>query len=260
MPGDEKADQRDKEGKAADDRLNEYLAEKNRHEKALQQKLFDELHSRDLDKERQDAEERLNDDLKLQSEREKDRFQAEIQRVEEQRKDEIVRLNNEQQRIREQRKREAQNEFHLIDNERQISYLNAAEERAHVERQRIIEQSRKEEERKKAEEKERLDRIRADEEIQKADERRRIENERLIKIFSLQNENYLEYLHEAEVFRKEFGKNIQCDVCERWDGNELIHYKNQTYCEKHLPPSYDRTPMRKVIAGRHGASKDYIEK
>jgi hypothetical protein len=90
-------------------------------------------------------------------------------------------------------------------------------------------------------------------------ERKRLEQERLQQIHSLYESQFHDYLQEAQKFRHEFGKNIQCDVCGRWDRN-LIFYNNQTYCENCIPPSYDRTNERKIIAGRHGAATDFIKK
>jgi len=258
--GDDGADQREKEQKAADDRLNDYLADKNRRDKALQQTLFNELHSRDHNKERKDAEERLNEDLKMQREREENRQKVEIQRVEEQKIEEIHRSKKEPQGIREQKKRDTEIQFQRQENEMQHIQKRVAEETTKSEQQRIIEQAQREEERKKAEEKNRLDRIKAEEEQQRAAERKRIEKERLIQIHDLYIDHYHDFLIEAEVFRKEFGKNIHCDVCGRWEETELIVHRKQTYCERCIPPSYNRTNERKVIAGRHGSSKNFIEK
>jgi hypothetical protein len=61
------------------------------------------------------------------------------------------------------------------------------------------------------------------------------ERERLRHIHGLYDENFQEYLKEADKFRKEFGKNVQCDICGRWD-EELFVYRNQTYCARCLPP------------------------
>jgi hypothetical protein len=70
---------------------------------------------------------------------------------------------------------------------------------------------------------------------------------------------YREYLQEAEKFQKEFGKNVKCDVCGRWDEELFVHH-NQTYCPRCLPggshPGHDST----VVAGKHGAPIDQRKK
>ncbi|NMB80038.1 MAG: hypothetical protein GYA23_13200 [Methanomicrobiales archaeon] len=69
------------------------------------------------------------------------------------------------------------------------------------------------------------------------EERRRVEEAgRLEHIHGLESEHFREYLAEAEKFRREYGKNIKCDVCGRWDGRLSVH-RNQTYCDRCLPPS-----------------------
>jgi hypothetical protein len=92
-----------------------------------------------------------------------------------------------------------------------------------------------------------------------AQELRARELERLKYIHGFYSTQYLEYLHEAEIFRKEFGKNVKCDVCGRWDGELFVH-RSQTYCSQCLPggshPGHDRA----VVAGKHGASIDHIKK
>jgi hypothetical protein len=82
---------------------------------------------------------------------------------------------------------------------------------------------------------------------------------RLKHIHGLYSTQYREYLHEAELFRKEFGKNIHCDVCGQWDG-ELIVHRNQTYCARCLPAESRTEYDRATVAGKHGASTDYIKK
>lgn len=61
------------------------------------------------------------------------------------------------------------------------------------------------------------------------------EMERLQYIHGLYAEDFPGYLQEAERFRREYGKNIQCDVCGRWDQALSVH-RNQTYCTRCLPP------------------------
>lgn len=107
-------------------------------------------------------------------------------------------------------------------------------------------------------EREQAERIRL-EEI-KALERKILEKERLKQIHDLnRNETYIQYLNEAEKFRKEFGKNIRCDICSKWE-IDLHNYHGQTYCEEHIPPEMHREIERKVKAGKHGSSTDFIKK
>lgn len=85
------------------------------------------------------------------------------------------------------------------------------------------------------------------------------ERERLQYIHGLSAGMHREYLQEAERFRKEFGKNVQCDVCGRWD-EELFVHRSQTYCTQCLPGGSRPAPDRGVVAGKHGGSIDYIKK
>jgi hypothetical protein len=133
--------------------------------------------------------------------------------------------------------------------ERKIDELKFNEQRA----ERIrFDEIQAEEQRKRDEEKQRLDKIHAE-------ERKILERERLKQIHALYNEQFVEYLKEAELFRNKFGKNIRCDVGGEWEC-DLYFFKGQTYCEKHLPPEHHREIERKVKAGRHGSSKDFIKK
>jgi hypothetical protein len=78
-------------------------------------------------------------------------------------------------------------------------------------------------------------------------------------IHGLYSDRFHDYLLEAETFRKEFGKNVQCDICGRWD-RELFVHRNQTYCQQCLPPGSRQGPDRTVVAGKHGASIDHLKK
>lgn len=92
-------------------------------------------------------------------------------------------------------------------------------------------------------------------------ERLSLQIETLKYIHSLnKNETYLQYLKEANIYRQAVGTNIQCDICGRWD-ILLTDFKGQTYCQKHLPSGYRGRVVkeRKVTAGRHGASIDFIK-
>lgn len=90
-------------------------------------------------------------------------------------------------------------------------------------------------------------------------ERKILERERLKYIHDLYQRHFSEYLTEAAKFRQEFGKNIQCDVCGKWEV-ELYNHRNQTYCEKCIPADLQREYERKITAGKHGAEIDYIKK
>ena len=133
--------------------------------------------------------------------------------------------------------------------EREIDELKINEQRS--ERKRLDE-IQSEEQRRKDEEQQRLDKIHAE-------ERKIFEKERLKQIHALYNEQFSDYLKEAELFRHEFGKNVKCDVGGEWDC-DLYFFKGQTYCEKHLPPEMHREIERKVKAGRHGSFTDFIKK
>jgi hypothetical protein len=85
------------------------------------------------------------------------------------------------------------------------------------------------------------------------------EMERQQYIHGLYADKYREYLQEAEKFQMEFGKNVKCDICGRWNG-ELFVYRNQTYCSQCLPEGSHPWLDRAVGAGKPGASIDHIKK
>jgi hypothetical protein len=89
------------------------------------------------------------------------------------------------------------------------------------------------------------------EELKREEERKRIH--------VLYDENFKECLLEAPKFRDTFGKNVKCDVGGEWDC-DLFNYCGQTYCENHIPASSQIEHERKIIAGRHGAARDFIKK
>jgi hypothetical protein len=94
-------------------------------------------------------------------------------------------------------------------------------------------------------------------------ERKIIEIERIKYIHSIAHDNdkFVEYLQEAHKFKKEFGKDVKCCIGGEWgDEVELFSHRNQTYCQKHMPPELRREYERKITAGRHGASKDFIKR
>ena len=59
------------------------------------------------------------------------------------------------------------------------------------------------------------------------------EQDRLEHIHALRADRSPEYPLEAQKFQREFGKNVQCDVCGRWDGGLSVH-RNRTYCARCL--------------------------
>ena len=76
------------------------------------------------------------------------------------------------------------------------------------------------------------------------------------------NSTFNEYLVEANKFNKIYGKNVRCDIC-GWNCGidcDLSNYGGQTYCDQHIPASYQITHERKVTAGRHGTARNYIKK
>jgi len=149
------------------------------------------------------------------------------------------------------------------------------QEERDAEKRKKLEEDRAEEERKRAEDELRIleeRRIREEEERRRAELKREIDKinaikrkdqeiERLKQIHAL-NQNDTEFLIEAQKFRKEFGKNIWCDICYRCKevNYELFAIGGQTYCMEHKPPDLTREIPRKVKAGRHGASIDFIDK
>jgi hypothetical protein len=76
-------------------------------------------------------------------------------------------------------------------------------------------------------------------------------------IHKLYSENFREYLIEAQTFRKIYRKNVKCDVCGEWE-NDLCTYRDQTYCEKHIP--VERPVEHKITPGRHGSAINFIKK
>lgn len=155
---------------------------------------------------------------------------------------------------------------------------NKAEER--LKKQRILEQQKAEQERLRKQQAEaaRLEEIKAQDRINqqrifeqqlaeqarhkenKEKERRAVEVERLRQIHALnQGQTYIEYLREAERFRKDYSKNIKCDICGEWEV-ELFNHRGQTYCEKHIPIARHTENEHKVTAGRHGSSRSYIKR
>jgi hypothetical protein len=250
----------------AEKRLNEQMAEDNKRKRALQEKLYNELQSRNLDDEKITAEKPLNEDLAGRNKQENASTKiipkySDIRVVEKNNfgKQSIEKQKNDELKIAEQnaeKRRFAKIKFEeerkKIEEQRKIDEISVKEEQVRAEEQRQLNEIRAEEQRIKAEEQRKLDEI-------AANERKILEKERLRQIHGLYDDQYREYLKEAEKFRQEFGKNVQCDVCGKWDGDLYVHRK-QTYCEKCKPAGLQREHERKVIAGKHGASRDFIKK
>ncbi len=67
-----------------------------------------------------------------------------------------------------------------------------------------------------------------------AREQKKREMEQLNHLHLLWDTQFSEYLTEAEKFRVEYGKNVRCDVCGKWQGG-LTLYGDKTFCEKCMP-------------------------
>jgi len=228
------AQKRIEEKEATERRLTEYLAEENARKKEIEKKLFDELNGKERIKE-QEKKVRLETEIAQQKSRQK--HDEKIQKLTPEQRNE--------EREKAQRRREEERKIELQRAEqRQIEQI-AAEQRR-LEEEQKLEQERAEQKRLK--------------EI-KIREQKILERERLTQIHDLEtnNETYREYLFEAEKFRKEFGKNIKCDICGEWE-IELFTHRGQTYCEKHIPLELHRENEHKVRAGQHGAAQNFIKK
>jgi hypothetical protein len=79
-----------------------------------------------------------------------------------------------------------------------------------------------------------------------------------VRIAGLWKDQWREYLIEEHSFRQKYMKSCKCDVCGKYE-EELFFYHNQTYCVSDLPVERSYVE-RKVKAGRHGSSKDYLKK
>lgn len=79
-----------------------------------------------------------------------------------------------------------------------------------------------------------------------------------IRIANLWKDHWREYLIEEHRFRERYHQSCKCDVCGVFDV-ELLLYKNQTYCVRHLPVERI-TVVRKTKAGKHGSTVDYNKK
>lgn len=178
---------------------------------------------------------RYNEYLASERLREEQEKYARLERIRKEEQLKELRIN-EQRRAEQERLRQQQAE------EARLEEIRAQER---LRQQRLIEQQLAEQERLKE---------------QKEKERRGIEIERLMQIHALnQSETYLAYLREAERFRKDYGKNIKCDICGEWESG-LVNHRGQTYCQRHIPVTRHTENVHKVTAGRHGSSKSYIKR
>jgi hypothetical protein len=122
---------------------------------------------------------------------------------------------------------------------------------------------------KQSPQKARKDKVRShiEEQLKKEEDikRKRVEEKKhRERIYNLYNDSALfrDYLIEKQKFNEIYGKNVNCDIC-GWNCGlevELYNYNGQTYCERHIPASRQIEHERKVIAGRHGAARNYIKK
>ncbi len=220
---------RDEDQKETEKRLTEYLAEEQKRKQKFEEKRYEEIQAEKRDKGESSEERSYRDSRKKQAEQKR----IEEQAAEQWRIEELKIIEQRAGKKRLQGQEEAQ---------RRIEELKVEKQRAE---QRRLEKERVEEQRKI-------------EEI-KAKERKILEKERLNHIHGLYQNEFREYLIEAEHFRHEFGKNIKCDVCGKWE-SDLSNHRGQTYCEKCIPAEVHRENERKVIAGKHGASQDFIKK
>lgn len=238
---------RDDERISAEKRLNEYLTEEQKRKKAFEQKQYEELQAKNPYEERIAAEKRLTEYLAEQNTRKKelDEIHNTYPVIEQTApiKDDS-REGFQEKSVKEPKVQKSKNPENTTERIRL--------EKFRVEEQRELDEIYAEEQRIKTDEKRELDEI-------TAKGRKILETERLEQIHGLYHQQFCEYLTEAEKFRVEFGKNVQCDICGKWD-SELHVHRNQTYCEKHIPPELHRENERKITAGRHGASKDFIKK
>ena len=231
------AQKRIEEKDAAERRLTEYLAEENARKKEREKKLIDELNEK----------ERIKEQEKKGLEERHPHLYARVKSR--QKHDENI-----QKLTPEQRKEEREKAQRRREEERKIEQQKAEQrqlEQIAAEQRRVEEEQKSEQQR--AEQK-RLEEI-------KIREQKILERERLKQIHDLEtnNKTYREYLIEAEKFRKEFGKNIKCDICGEWE-IELFTHRGQTYCEKHIPLELHRGNEHKVRAGQHGAAQNFIKK
>ena len=175
------------------------------------------------------------------------------QKFEEKRFQEIqIEKQAEEERAEQRRQYELETKNKLVEQKR----IRGEE----IERQRLEQLKIK---KQRAEELDRLEKIEAEEQRKldeiAAKERKILEKERLKYIHSLYDDQHLEYLKEAEKFWHEFGKNVQCDICGKWDC-DLSFDGGSTYCPEHKRQEYPRKDERVVKAGKHGASIDSIKK
>ena len=213
-------------------RLSEYLAQERIRKQKFEEKRFQEIQI-----EKQAEEERA--EQRRQYELETKNKLVEQKRI---RGEEIERQRLEQLKIKKQRAEELDRlEKIEAEEQRKLDEIRAEEQRIYAEEKRI-----------KAEEQRKLDEI-------AAKERKILEKERLKYIHSLYDDQHLEYLKEAEKFWHEFGKNVQCDICGKWDC-DLSFDGGSTYCPEHKRQEYPRKDERVVKAGKHGASIDSIKK
>jgi hypothetical protein len=222
--------------------------EKRREQKEADEKMLTEYLASEY-KRKKEAETTQFENIKLEKNCKKQRSQK-LQKEEQIRNEPSSIINTNQKRLDEN-----------IEKQRKIEQLKLQEQIAEQER---LEKIKAEEQRKKEEnefhirkvEQERLEEI-------KNQERKVIEIDRIRQIWELSqtDETIKESWVEASKFLKEFGKDVKCCVCSQW-GHEvdLYAHRGQTYCEKHIPPAFQRENERKIKAGRHGAANDHIKK
>jgi small-conductance mechanosensitive channel len=263
--GDNSKQNRDDERISAEKRLNGYLAEEQKRKKAFEQKQYEELQAKNPYEERIAAEKRLTEYLAEQNTQKKELGEIHNTFPVIEKTDQIKydsRIGSQEKSVKDRNAQESKNsedttermrhEKFRVEEQRKLDENHAEAQRIKAEEQRERDEIYVEEQRIKADEQRKLDEI-------TAKERKILEKERLKRIHGLYHQQFSEYLREAEKFRSEFGKNVKCDICGKWDSDLHVH-RNQTYCEKHIPLELHRENERKITAGRHGASKDFIKK
>jgi hypothetical protein len=65
-------------------------------------------------------------------------------------------------------------------------------------------------------------------------EQKNLELERLNHLHQLWDTQFSEYLIEAEKFRSEYGKNVRCDICGKWEAG-LTLCGDKTFCANCMP-------------------------
>jgi hypothetical protein len=218
---------------------------------------------------RTEVEKLLAEQLAEDQKRKHDWEEKSLSEIKEKHKERVKAKEQLTKQLAEDRKREkTYNEISKIHSETEksvpIKYGNRIESQKKSFEEREIEELRIDKERAERTriEQEQAEQIRL-EEIKDL-EQKIVEKEHRARIYQLwkDNESFRDYLIEKKKFNEIYGKNVNCDICS-WNCGldiELHNYNGQTYCTQHIPPEMHREIERKVKAGKHGASQDFIKK